>query len=471
MMREKPSLTRSQAVEQVLADIDGAIAVDEFCQRVLTIWPSEAKKPVSSMRSHLRRDHAGRTLIFLDSQTIVPLRIAMRGVRFRIRLTRQEAKRGVLIIRPAFDHFLRRDLDPAEAQLLDQKGHPLPVHPIMIRAQADTPFGTQVLERAAFNLGDWFRAQRVRRNDSILVTIEDWAAGRFRLEHESSRRCRREVMEQRDQELADLLFDMLERARHEVVYVHVVVPTVYARLSDPHGYPGSDWIEVVERDERMRYDGWAIRYSDWRSPLERMLGEEETIPEAPFSPAQGRQVYRLKAALWHRPGLWRTIEIQGQQTLVELDAILREAFEHDVFDHLGGFWRRVRRGRGKRFREVDVGDVNPLGEGSGAEVRIAGLELEPGDELKYVYDFGDWIEHRLTLREIAEPEAKVEYPRIIAQNQPQYKDCQSCLAQGRQARATWICLECSNEQQRAVLVCEDCLDRAHEDHYADKILY
>jgi hypothetical protein len=183
------------------------------------------------------------------------------------------------------------------------------------------------------------------------------------------------------------------------------------------------------------------------------------------------QVYRLKAALWYRPDLWRAIQIQGEQTLAEFDAILRHAFEHDTFDHLGGFWKLVRRGEGKRFREVDVGDVDPFGGGSGAEVSIAGLELKPGDELKYVYDFGDWIEHRISLEEIVEPEKRVKYPRVVAQNKPRYRDCQACQDQGRQSRATWICIECSNRQQRDVLICEDCLDREHEDHYADQILY
>ena len=469
-MDDKPSLTRSQAVEWVLTQVDGPMAVDEFCQQVLAVWPSKAKNSLSSMRSHLRQNQAGRTLVFLDTQTILPLPIAMRGIRFRIPLTRREANRGALIIHPAFDHFLRRELDPAEVQLLDPKGRPLPVRPVSIRVQANTPFGKQTVEHAAFDLGNWFRTQRVRRDDSILVTVEDWAEGRFSLECEPSRRCRKKVVEQKDRELADLLFSMLERARNEVIYAHVALPTAYARLSDAQGYPGSHWIEVVRRDERMRYDGWAIYYSDWRSPLERMLIGEEPVAEAAFSPAQAQQVYRFKAALWHRPGLWRRVEIQGQQTLADLDAILRDAFDHDSFDHMGGFWKRVRRGRGKRFREVDVGDVNPLGEGSGAEVRIAGLGLVAGQELKYVYDFGDWIEHRITLEEIVEPEAKTEYPRVVVQNRPQYKDCQSCLAQGRKIRATWICLKCSN-QQRQVLVCANCLSRDHEDHFAEKISY
>lgn len=465
------SLTRSQAVEKVLAQIDGPVTMDEICRRVLTIWPSHARNPLSAMRTHLRQDHAGRTLVFLDSKTILPLPIAMRGVRFRISLSRQEANRGALIIHPAFDYFLRHELDPAAVRLLDQEDHPLPVHLITVQEQVNTPFGRQKIERAAFDLSLWFRTQRVRRHDSILVTITDWTNGAFRLEHEPARHRRREEIEQRDRELAGLLFDMLEESHREVVYSLVAVPTAYARLSDPRGYPGSHWIDVIGGDPRLRYDGWAIRYSDWRSPLERMLYEEEPIPQAAFSPAHGQQVYRFKAGLWHRPGLWRTVEIQGEQTLAEFDAILRQAFEHDAFDHLGGFWKLVRRGKGKRFRQVSLGHIDPFGGGSGSEVQIASLGLEPGQDLKYVYDFGDWIEHRVTLEEIVESEKRAKYPRIVARNKPRYTDCQSCQDQGRKSRATWVCIECSSQQQRDVLLCEGCLVGGHEEHYTEQILY
>lgn len=470
-MGDKQSLTLSQAVEQVLAQVNGPISLDEFARQVLAVRPSRAKNPLSSLRTHLRWDQAGSTLVFLDDQTILPLRIAMRGVRFRIPVSTEEAGRKALIIHPAFDYFLRRGIDPAKVQLLDQAGHPLPVQVINIQVQVQTIFGKHPVEYTAFGLGDWFRANRIRPNDSILVTIEDWEAGCFRLEHEPASRRREKEIERKDRELADLLFTMLEAARYESLYLHRDVLTAHVRLADPRGYPGSHWIEVVQRDPRMHYDGFTIRYSDSRPPFEALLYGEEPIAEEPFSPAQGRQVYRFKAALWYRPGLWRTIEIQGKQTLADLDGILREAFQHDIGDHLGGFWKLVRRGQSKRFREVDLGSVDPFGEGDGAELHIAGLGLRPGDELKYVYDFGDWIQHRITLEDIVEPDGRAKYPRIVARNKPQYRDCQVCQARGRKVRATWICVECSERRGRPILVCEKCLDKEHEDHFAEEILY
>jgi hypothetical protein len=50
--------------------------------------------------------------------------------------------------------------------------------------------------------------------------------------------------------------------------------------------------------------------------------------------------------------------------------VLSYAGRPRVSDHPGGFWKRVRRGQSKRFGKIDIGDVDPLGEGSGAGVHI-----------------------------------------------------------------------------------------------------
>ena len=474
MSNEKP-ITIAEAVTQAVAQLDGPISRKELVARVLVIRPSQARKPAASINNHLRWQARGRTLVYLDRQTIVPLRIAMRGVRFRIPLSRKEIKRRFLFIDPGFRYFLRREIAYDQVRLLDEAGRSLPARVVTLKQKRQTSLGSYEYEIHAFDLGDWFRAHRIRHDDSILVTIEDWEKGSFRLEHEPAKQRREQEIEQKNQELAGHFFDLLESARYESVYAHIAVPTAYARLSDPQGYPGDHWAMVIKQDARMKWDGSDIRYSESFTPLEQLSmglrGEEAKPPREVFSPDQARQVYRFKAALKYRKGLWRRIEIRGDQTLANFDFILRGAFQHDHSDHMAGFWKRVQRGSGKRYREIDLGNVNPLGEGSGADRRIAGLGLAPGDTLKYVYDFGDWIEHLITLEEIVEPEEETEYPRVVGQNRPRHRYCEECKAEGRKTVATWICVECSEQEQRNVLLCEDCLMANHEGHYADELLY
>lgn len=231
-------------------------------------------------------------------------------------------------------------------------------------------------------------------------------------------------------------------------------------------------MEVVERDPRMKFSFGGVTYAEEESLLERILHEGEPLfDERRFTKEEGEQVYQFKAAFKHRKGVWRIIEIQGKQTLAEFDDILRESFGHDTTDHLSGFWKLVRRGNTRRYRKVELGSINPFGEGEAADLRIAGLDLKVGDRMEYVYDFGDWIEHVITLEEIKPPEPGVEYPRVAKRNRPRYKYCEHCKAEGRKTVATYICIECSMEEGREVLVCEDCLYKHHEDHYADEYVY
>jgi hypothetical protein len=200
--------------------------------------------------------------------------------------------------------------------------------------------------------------------------------------------------------------------------------------------------------------------------------KQATSPhQRPLSRQEAQQVYRFKAALWHNKNIWRRIEIQGGQTLADFDEMLRTAFQQDHMDHLSGFWQLVRRGESRRFREVELGNINPYGEGDAASIQIASLSLTPGDALKYVYDFGDWVQHRLDLEAIVEAEEEASYPRIIGQNKPRYRYCRICKNEGGKSVATWICYTCSDEEQSAVLLCETCLGAHDEEHYLEEMLY
>jgi hypothetical protein len=470
-------MTRDQAIEHVVGQLDGPISVDEFCQRVLALWPSRAKKPAATIRQTLRYDHPGKSIIFLDARTIVPIRVALRGVCFRIPLSRQEVKQGLLFLYPNFTCFVPYDVPAEDVQLLDAGGRSISTRVLSLKETRQSAFGPHTVEMHAFELGQWYKKNKVKRDDSLLVTVVDWEARQFQLAHEAARqrKRRRAEIEGRNQELAALLFNVLEAAHYERVWGLEAVLTAHARLAEPTGYPGDHWLQVVERDERVRWDGSDLRYSDSFSMLEQLAMEvtegQQIQQEAPMSPKKKRQVYRFKAALQHRKGLWRRIELRGQHTLADFDRELRDAFEHDSTDHLSGFWKLVRRGQSRRFREVDLGNINPFGEGEAAGLSIAGLGLEPGQQLKYVYDFGDWIEHRITLEAIEQAQEGVDYPRLVDQNRPRYRYCRHCQEQGRKAVATWICLQCSNDEQAEVLVCEDCLDVYHLDHYADEVIY
>lgn len=110
-------------------------------------------------------------------------------------------------------------------------------------------------------------------------------------------------------------------------------------MSDPYGYPGDPWTEVIQTDGRMRYSEMDICYADGQGNLfeefllESLLpkeeeedGDDDGEPLPELSEEQAKQVYRFKAWLVDDTKLWRRIEILGEQTLEEFNQILMAAF-------------------------------------------------------------------------------------------------------------------------------------------------
>ncbi len=476
-MAQEKQLTRSEAIAQLAAQLDAPISLKEFIERVLSIWPSHAKNPQAGVRQGIRDEHQGKTLIFLDEKTLVPMQIGLSGVCVRVPISRQEINSGLLFIYPSIQFLVTENFAFEDLQLVDTMNRPIPTK-IVTQQVTDKGFlGEYTQEIHGLHLGWLYKKHKFKRQDSLLVTVLDWAAGKFRLEPETKRKYRRirTQVEASNKKLADTIFALLEASRYEGVWGQIAIPTVYARLKNELAHPADHWLQVIDNDPRMRWDGFEIRYAESPTFMERLVPElhQERLTSSPtkLSTEQRNQLYRFKAHYRYRKGLWRRIEIQGGQTLADFDEILRDAFQHDLMDHLSGFWQRIRRGNSRRFREVELTTINPFSEGDGADKPIADLNLNPGDKLKYVYDFGDWEEYYIELEEIDALEGDVSYPRVISQNKPHYKYCPSCQKKRRKTIATIICIWCSNEEQEEVIMCEDCIVPDHEEHYLDEIVY
>jgi len=468
---ELPSI--DTAIKSVLSELNAPIDIHDFYNKVLEIRPSSSKNPTANIRNNIRSSFVGESLAFLDKETITPLRIAMPGVRFRIPLSDIEVRKKILIIESAFQPFISRRDNPTTYKIVDKQGNLLSGKIVSVSQHADGLLGDFEYTANAFDLTKWGQMKLAKPSDSIIVTIESWEPKRFRLDLESKneRRSHKDEIADKNKELADILFGMLEASTNEQIYIREAVITAYLRLSDPKGYPGDHWIDVLDKDPRMKFDEFSISYPENRGFMESIIDRTPPVTKEKFTTQQADQVYCFKAMFIHKTSIWRIIEIQGKQTLTDFDDILRDAFSHDPSDHLGGFWKLIRRGQGNRFREMELGDVDPSGEGTGAKLKIAELGLSVGDRLKYVYDFGDWIEHEISLEAVEPSKAKTKYPRILEQNKPKYYYCEHCKTKGEKTIAVYVCITCSDEEQRGVFICEKCSGTEHEDHYIDEITY
>ncbi len=406
--------TLDSVVEAIMAKVDGPISLSDLVQQVLAHKPSRAKDPAKAVMTHLRDPYGrNKAFVFVDRETVLPLRMAMEGVRFRITLDRQMVNQGSIALHPYFVPFLRgvRVAVPPEIMptFETELGREIPASLTELRSKPQGVFGeltggkTQAVEFKA-----WLSSVDARRGDSLLLTVVDWEQGRFQLAFEPERRRRKAEVARQNQDLADQLCDLLKSTINKRLWAERGLEMAYARLPSARDYPGDHWTQVVDKDKRLLRDVFEIVSAESSSGLlsDLLEADEEAIEEQPFTARQGKQVYRFRA---RRGRQEFSIEVQGNDTLGNLDAVMREAFGLEMFDHLAEFSLIVSRGKQKQAQPFGL--MDPAGEHAACRVRLAGLGLAPGAHLEYLYDLGDATQFALVLEAIEEPEAKVRYPR------------------------------------------------------------
>ena len=123
----------------------------------------------------------------------------------------------------------------------------------------------------------------------------------------------------------------------------------------------------------------------------------------------GSKAYRLKVSLrGAKPPIWRRLLVKDNTSLHRLHLILQDAMGWQNC-HLYHF------DTGEvRYTEYFDDDFMSDDERPASETRLGDLDLQSGDVLWYLYDFGDdWL-HEIEVEEISPVERGAEYPRCLA---------------------------------------------------------
>ena len=232
MAINKPTL--KQVVEQVLSELNEPITVKDLADLVYAIYPTKAKTAMSSFRNCLHYDEQGVNLVYLNRDTILPMRIAMPGVRFRVPIDRQAEKENTIPVL-FFNYFIGRETKPQGTRFVDGAGIPVnfKVKSVKNIWEPNSLWRRDFVD--AFEFSEWFNRIKPQRGDSLLVTVQDWESHEFLLEHEPKRKRRPEEIQRFNKEFNDILFDVLEESRDGNIFLHQVVPDVYVRLSNSAG--------------------------------------------------------------------------------------------------------------------------------------------------------------------------------------------------------------------------------------------
>lgn len=457
---------REQVIIQVLDELEGPTPLETVIDRVLERKPSSAKDPRGPIRNDIRRLPSLFGAVFGDPERkiVVPVRLALPGIRFRHRVTDAEVSDRGLHWTMSDAAYLASPYWPAsfvhsDPALID-------AHGVVIRGAAHArDISVSEGEVAISLIGEgrklpaFMREHKVASGDSLLFTIEQFDPPRWRVDHEPVAQRDQAAIDRRNEQLMDALFAILESATREEIDMPTALYSAHLQIAEPYGYPGDPWLDAMAADGRMAPSGRGIVYADTMRVLsdeydppqfifqestgdlaeddDEFGGEEDGEYELPPLPeADARRIYTFKVSALYRKNVWRRVEVQGDLLLADLNGYLVDLFNHDS-DHMAAFSKLVRRG-GKRRREVEVALVDPFGLGPGSELRIAELDLIEGDMLKWLFDFGTTTNTRCSSKPppIQRPTHRLRQTRLStrASQAPTSRNC--CTAMSARPRAS-----------------------------------
>jgi hypothetical protein len=306
MAREE--LTIAAILQELATQYHGVVAEREVMDRVLERKPSRAKDPYAGIREKLRYDGPRLGWVRLGSGQLLPLRVALEGLRFRI-IPSDDEFSGDMIEWSRLTPFV--SANTPGMQLEDAAGRPLATR------NASLPIGEGMFGmnyRSALHLGEWFRRVGFEPGDSILVTIRAAEPITLQLEREPAAAFREQDVREQDGELVAEIVEQLARGRTHMLFPQEIVLPIYARSPWRTGYPGRPWQLLVAADPRLHLvDDLYIADSSYHRPFDRIFGLAE---------ADAQQLAALDDALLQ--------DIARFQS--ELRASRREAAEQGLWD-------------------------------------------------------------------------------------------------------------------------------------------
>lgn len=139
----------------------------------------------------------------------------------------------------------------------------------------------------------------------------------------------------------------------------------------------------------------------------RYPNADPSYPDWPRNPGDVEGALQLRINIvGSDPEIFRTIVVPDDTLLPDLHGMLQVAFDWEE-SHLHEF---VHNGVHFAMPHPDV----PSSDEDSRSVRIGQLLKNIGDEMTYVYDFGDNWQHRIVLNALPEVDDEILYPRCIA---------------------------------------------------------
>lgn len=345
MAQREPTI--ASILLELAGEYDDVVAEREIYERVLHRRPSQARDPFASIRVRLRFGANEVGWVRLGDGKLLPLRVALTGLRFRVAPGPHELATGLLLRTHLFP-FVSPQQD--DFVLKDAAGTLIPFRFDSIEL-VDDLFGP--FTQSAIDIGEWMRRERMFDGDTILVTVEQAAPLTLRLQSDHAPLARSAEVTRQEQELIEGIAERVTTSRSLPISAADVVLPVYARAAWRTTYAGRSWQELVTNDPRLRLIN-GIFLSD--------------------------RTYRTLADIFEDQdsGMWET---HDSELLAAIDALQRELLESRREAAAQELWNGVapRASTARVVFDTRTGETTVV-------------QLEPIDALQ---DYSDQIEERV----------------------------------------------------------------------------
>jgi hypothetical protein len=321
MNQQEPTI--ATILRLLAGEYDGPVDERRVLERVLERRPSSAKNPYATIRERLRWDGLTLGWLRLNRSQLVPLRIALQGLRFRCIPRQRDLDAGLLPLAHLQPFAGLRNYACA---LRDSAGTAMAFVDLDVERGRDATL-------PAFDLRSWYARVGFEPGDSIVVTIASAEPLVLQIEREAQGEFRAAAVAAQDSELVQTIIERVRRSQAALVPCDEVVLPVFATAPWRNAYPGSPWQHLIMRDGRLQLVD-DIFLTNQRFGSLNLFGTDEVFES--------------------RPNGERDFQASDNALLAEIDELQDEMTESRLRDAEAGLWSgQVQRASASFARDED----------------------------------------------------------------------------------------------------------------------
>lgn len=239
MTHHEPTI--ATILRQLAGEYHGPVEERRVLERVLEQRPSSAKNPFATIRERLRWDGLALGWLRLGRGQLMPLHIALHGLRFRCEPRAEDILNSALPLAHLLPFCGTRGMN---FTLQDAWGRTME----FVNLKDDEP---RLSGMPAFEMNQWYIATNFDIGDSIIVTVVRSDPLVLMMTHERRKDFATSAVAKQDADLVEAIFQRTQRSQTTLVPCDEIVLPIFATAPWRTTYPGTPWQHLVLRDERL----------------------------------------------------------------------------------------------------------------------------------------------------------------------------------------------------------------------------